>query len=151
MLCAPFRILLTLIVSDSGSDFPQHLLIDAADRRAQGTGSLSGIKIKDAHKIFMFKIVVRVQPASGKQRVGNADFRCVSECHSDVELIILLQERILKDVENIPLIILPIFPYKLGGNRFKLFQEISTGRDAIIALQHGRHSFCVFLPQLPQI
>ena len=46
------------------------------------------IEIKDAHKVFMLKVVVRVKSAAIQQGITDADLRGVSKSHLDVEFII---------------------------------------------------------------
>ena len=57
----------------------------------------------------MLKVVVRVKPAAVQQRITDADLCSVPKGHLDVKFIIFFEEGILKDVENVPLIVIPIF------------------------------------------
>ena len=84
--------MLALIVSDGDFNLPQHLLIDLADRRAEGGDGLRGVEIKYAQKILMLKVFVRFQPAAGHEGVGDAHGGRVSELDSNVEIIVLFQK-----------------------------------------------------------
>ena len=100
MFCAPFRDLFAFIVSDGRSDFPQHLLIDAAHRRSQRARRFRGVEIENAHKVFVFKVVFRLQTAAQHQGITDTDLGGIPEGNSDVEFIILFQKRIFKDAED---------------------------------------------------
>ena len=151
MCDAPFHEFLALIISDSCSDFPQHLLIDIAHRRAQRRRCIRRIEIEDAHKIFMFKVVVRVKSAAAHQGIADADLRGMSKGHLDVEFIIFLKKRILKDVENIALIVVPVFLGKALRQIFDLRIQRVRSLRTVVGRQHGGHSRNVLLPKLPQI
>ena len=90
MLCRPFRAVFALIISYRNFDLPQNLFIDLADRRAEGCYRARGVEIKDAEKILVFKVILRLHPAAGHEGVGDADRCGVSESRPDVELIIFL-------------------------------------------------------------
>ena len=99
----------------------------------------------------MPEIGFRFQSAAGQEGIGHADCDGVFESSSDVEIIIIFQEAPVNDVENIPLMLVPVFPGKLGGDGFKLFfQPVRTG-DAIAGFQRRRHSVAVFFLILPEI
>ena len=68
----------------------------------------------------MPKVIVWLQSAAGHEGVGDADGGCVSELHSYVEIIVLLKEGILKDVEHIPPMIVPILIRELCRDALKL-------------------------------
>lgn len=99
----------------------------------------------------MLKVVLRLQPAPRHQRIGDADGGGVSERHSDVEIIILLKERIFNDVKNVALMVVPVFVGKLRGDLFKLIGKIAVAGNVIIAFQHGGHGVAVFWAIIPQI
>ena len=65
----------------------------------------------------MLKVFVRFQSAAGQEGISDADGGGVLKLHSDVELIIPFQKGTVNDVENVPLVFLPVFCGKLGGNR----------------------------------
>ena len=91
MLCRPFRAVFALIISYGDFDLPQNLFVDLADRRAECRHRARGVEIKDAEKILVFKVILRLHPAAGHEGVGDADRRGVFERHFDVVIIILLQ------------------------------------------------------------
>ena len=107
MVLAPFRDFLPLIAFDGDFNVAQHLFADLADRRAQGGDGGGGIPVKDAQKVLMPEILLRVQPAAGHQRIGDAGGGGASERRPYVVIIIFLQKRIFNDAENIPLVVLP--------------------------------------------
>ena len=90
-----------LIISYGDFDLPQNLFIDLADRRAEGCHRARGVEIKDAEKILVFKVILRLHPAAGHEGVGDADRRGVFERHLDVVIIILLQIGIRNDAEDV--------------------------------------------------
>ena len=115
MLCRPFRAVFALIISYGDFDLPQNLFVDLADRRAQRRNRSRGVEVEHGHEIFRFKIGFRLQSAPAHQHVGNADFCGVPELYLGVELIIPIKIGIVNVVENVPLVIRPIFLCKLGS------------------------------------
>jgi len=111
MILAPFA----LIISDGNFYLSEYLLADLADRRAQRRNRSRGVEVEHGHEIFRFKIGFRLQSAPAHQHVGNADFCGVPELHLGVELIIPIKIGIVNVVENVPLVIRPIFLCKLGS------------------------------------
>jgi len=97
----------------------------------------------------MLKVVLRLQSASSHKGIGDAHGGGVSERNTDVEIIILLHKGILNDVEHIPLMLVPVFVSKLGGDTFKLVGKAIPAGHIIIALQHGRYGVCVLCAKLP--
>lgn len=91
MLCRPFRAVFALIISYGNFDLPQNLFVDLADRRAEGCYRAGGVEIKDAEKILVLKVILRLHAAAGHEGVGDADRCGVFERHLDVVIIILLQ------------------------------------------------------------
>ena len=91
------------------------MLADLADRRAQRRNRSRGVEVEHRHEIFRFQIGFRLQPAPAHQHVGDADLCGISELHLGVELIIVVKIGIVNVVENIPLVICPVFFCKLGG------------------------------------
>ncbi|MGI6700831.1 MAG: hypothetical protein ACOX6G_11070 [Christensenellales bacterium] len=150
MLCRPFCALFALIVPDGDFDLPKHLLIALADRRAEGSDGSRCVEIKDAQKVFVFKPFVGLHIAPAHQRIGDADRRGVPELYPDVVYIVLFQIRIRNVVENIALMLVPVFVRELRGDGLKLIpQSVSTG-NAVAALQHIPDRGFVFLFELPQ-
>ena len=98
----------------------------------------------------MCEVIIRFQPASRHKRVGDAGGGGVSELCSYIEIIILFQKRILKDVEYIPLMLVPVFVGKLCGDAFELLGKPFLAGDLIIPLQHGGHAVVMLLTKLPQ-
>ena len=140
-----------LIISDSNFYLPQHLLIDLADCRTEGRDRDRGIEVENREEILMLKVIVRLQSAAGHEGVGDAHGGGVSKLHSDVEVIILFEERIGNDVEHIPAVLIPVFVRKLCGDVLKLLLKSIFSRNTIIVLQHGRYSIVVRPAKLPQI
>ena len=115
--------MLALVVSYCDFDLPKHLLIAFADRRTESRDGCRGIEIKDAQKVFMLKPFIGLHVAPAHQGIRDADRRGVSELRSDVINIILLQIGIRNVVENIALMIVPVFVGELGRDSFKLIPE----------------------------
>jgi hypothetical protein len=104
------------MILDGDFDLPQDLLTGTADGGAQCCKCIAGVEVKYAEKIFVCKLLVRVQTAPGEQHIGGADHGGVSEGHPDVEVIIPFQERIVKAVEDAILMVVPIRIHQLGSN-----------------------------------
>ena len=139
-----------LIVPDGDFDLPKHLLIAFADRRAEGRDGGRRIEIKDAQEVFMLKPFVGLHVAPAHQGIGDADRRGVPQLHPDVVYIVLFQIRIRNVVENVALMLIPVFVRKLCRDGFKLLpQSVFTG-DAIAALQHVPDCRFMFLLKFPQ-
>lgn len=98
----------------------------------------------------MLKVVLRLQPAAAHQSVGDTDGSGGSELDSYIEIIILLQKRILKDVEKITLVLIPVFIRKLGGNSFQLLLEAIGTWNIVSTLQHGGDTVRMLWAKLPQ-
>ena len=142
--------MLALVVSDSDFDLPKHLLIAFADRRAEGRDSGRRIDIKDAQEVFMLKPFVGFHVAPAHQGIRDADRSGVSELYSDVVIIVLFQIGIRNVVENVALVLVPVFVGELSCDGLKLLpQSVFTG-DAVAALQHFPYRGLVFLFEFPQ-
>ncbi|MGI6498977.1 MAG: hypothetical protein ACOX0U_09305 [Oscillospiraceae bacterium] len=118
-----------LIIFNGDFNLTQHLLIGVADRCTEKTHGSRGIKIEDAQKILMLKIFFRRKPAAGHEGIGDADGYSVSELDSDIVLIILFQKTTVNDVDEVSLVVLPIFTRKLFGNILKLALYASIAAD----------------------
>ena len=115
-MVAPFRELFALIILDGDADLPQHLLVHLTDRRSQCPNRGRGIKIENRHEVLMLEILLRIQPTSGHQGVGDADGGGRLELHLDVVLIVLLQKGTVNDIENVLPVFVPVFLRQLGGH-----------------------------------
>ena len=146
---SPFFDGLTLGISDGNADLPQHLLIDLADRRSQCADGSRGVEVENRHKVLMGKIAFRLQSAAGHQGVGNADGGGCLELHSDVKLIIFLQKGTVNDIEEVLLMLRPVFLSQFSGYLGELSGKVITG-NIIGALKHGLHRIQMALLQLPQ-
>ena len=129
-----------LIISYGDFDLPQNLFVDLADRRAEGCYRARGVEIKDAEKILVLKVILRLHPAAGHEGVGDADHRGVFERHLDVVIIILLQIGIRNDAEDVAGMVAPVFRSKLGSDVLELLRKAVFAGNAVIALQHGAHA-----------
>ena len=146
---APFLVGFALCISDGNADLPQHLLVDLADRCSQRPDGGRGIEIKDCHEIFVVEVAFRLQSAAGHQSVSDADGGCCLELYSDVKLIIFLQKGTVNDIEEVLLMLRPVFLGQFSGYLRELSGKIITG-NIIGALQHGLHGIQMALLQLPQ-
>ena len=98
----------------------------------------------------MLKVVLRFQPAAAHQSVGDTDGCGGSELDSYVEIIILLQKRILKDVEEVTLVLIPVLIRKLGGNSFQLLPQAVCAGNIVSTLQHCGDTVRMLRAKLPQ-
>ena len=110
---APFCAARTLIVLDGDLDLPQDTLADLANRRAENGHGLWGIEIKNGLEIIIEKVFFGVEAAAFENNVGRTDCCRRAEGDADVVIIIFPQISLVKDVKNIPPMILPILPDKL--------------------------------------
>ncbi|MCU6784826.1 hypothetical protein OCV46_12950 [Anthropogastromicrobium aceti] len=149
ILFAPFLVGFALCISDGNADLPQHLLVDLADRCSQRPDGGRGIEIKDCHEIFVVEVAFRLQSAAGHQSVSDADGGCCLELHSDVILIIFFQKGTVNDIEEVLLMLRPVFLSQFSGYLGELSGKVITG-NIIGALKHGLHRIQMALLQLPQ-
>ena len=146
---APFLVGFALCISDGNADLPQHLLVDLADRCSQRPDGGRGVEIKDCHEIFVVEVAFRLQSAAGHQSVSDADGGCCLELYSDVKLIIFLQKGTVNDIEEVLLMLRPVFLSQFSGYLGELSGKVITG-NIIGALKHGLHRIQMALLQLPQ-
>lgn len=128
--------MLALIVLDGDADLPQHLLIHLADRCSQRPDRGGGIEIENRREVLRLEMLFHFQPTAGHQGVGNADSGGGLKMDFDVEFIILLQERTVNDIAEVPLMLVPIRAGQLSGHIGKLLCQIVPG-NAVVALQHS--------------
>ncbi|MBR0196120.1 MAG: hypothetical protein IJQ32_07780 [Paludibacteraceae bacterium] len=140
-----------LIVFDADFDLPQNLLIDLADRSTKRPYRGRSVEIKHVEEILVCEVGAGLQAASGQDGVGDADGGGISESNSDVEIIILFQEGVRNDVEDVPLICVPVFIRKLGGDPLYLPFDAAIARNLITALQHGAHGVLMLRAVFPQL
>ena len=146
---APFLVGFALCISDGDADLPQHLLVDLADRCSQRPDGGRGVEIKDRHEIFVVEVAFRLQSTAGHQSVSDADGGGCLELHSDVILIIFLQKGTVNDIEEVLLMLRPVFLSQFSSYLSELSGKVITG-NIIDALQHGLHRIQMALLQLPQ-
>ena len=151
MALAPFRVSLTLVISDGHFDLPQNLFAGLADRRTQGGDGGRGIEVKDVGEVLRGKVALRLQAAAGQQGVGGADDGGVSEGRPDVEIIIIFQVRTVNDAKDVKLVVLPVFVHQLGGDPLQLFFHAAGGIHVEAAFQGGGHGVVMLVPVFPKI
>jgi hypothetical protein len=151
MCATPFREMFALIIFDGDFDLPQHPFACFADRRAEGGDGIGCVEIEDAQKVLMFKVFVGFQPAAGQNRVGDADGCGASELHSDVELIIFLQKAAVNGVENIVLMLLPIFVRQLSGDLFQQVGKTFFAGNGVLLFQRRRNRVLMLRAILPKV
>ncbi len=146
---APFLVGFALCISDGNADLPQHLLVDLADRCSQRSDGCRSIEIKDRHEIFVVEVAFRFQSTAGHQSISDTDGGCCLELYSDVKLIIFLQKGTVNDIEEVLLMLRPVFLSQFSGYLGELSGKVITG-NIIGALKHGLHRIQMALLQLPQ-
>ena len=148
-MLAPFLAGFALCISDGDADLPQHLLVNLTDRCSQRPDSCRGIEIKDRHEIFVVEVAFWFQSTAGHQSISDTDGGCCLELYSDVKLIIFLQKGTVNDIEEVLLMLRPVFLGQFSGYLRELSGKVITG-NIIGALQHGLHGIQMALLQLPQ-
>lgn len=98
----------------------QNFLAHFADGCSQCCNSFRGVKIKDRKKVLVDEAFVRIETAAREQGVFEAYGGGFSEGSTYVKFIIILQERTVNDVEDLPLMIDPVHLRKQTSNRVKL-------------------------------
>lgn len=143
--------------------YPQSRAVAASaelPRLVKGTRLHSGLLIALAAllfygfflwKIFVLEVVFRFQTTAGHQGVGDADGSGAPERHFDVEFIILLQKGAVNDMEDVVLMVGPVFFRQLYGDLLQLVQKAVRAGDLEAALQRRRHRVLMFLPVLPEV
>ncbi|WP_295757878.1 MULTISPECIES: hypothetical protein [Clostridia] len=99
----------------------------------------------------MLEVGFRFQAAAGQQGIGDADGGGIAERRTDVKFIILLQEGAVNDVEDVILVVGPVFVRQLCGDLLQLLREAVCAGDLKAAFQRRRHRVPVFLPVLPEV
>ena len=148
--CLCLQACFAFIVLDGDLDLPQHLLTGVTDNRAERGNGIAGIEVEYAQKVLVLKIVAGVQSAAGHERVGGADSCRVLERHPYIVIIILFQERVSKDVENVAVVVVPVFGYELRSNLFKLIGKALIARNGIALFQGRCNSIPMIVPIFPQ-
>ena len=146
---APFLVGFALCISDGDADLPQHLLVNLADHCSKRPDSCRGIEIKDRHEIFVVEVAFRLQSTAGHQSISDTDGGYCLELYSDVKLIIFLQKGTVNDIEEVLLMLRPVFLSQFSGYLGELSGKVITG-NIIGALKHGLHRIQMALLQLPQ-
>ncbi len=149
MFDTPSRAFLALIPFDCDLDLPQDLFAGLAHRHTKSGNGAFGVEIEDTQKILVLEVVL--QAAAGQQRIGDADRGGVLKCRAYVKGIIPLQEGAVNVVEDVILVVGPVFPRKPGGDLFQLLLEAVFAGDCKTPLQCRRHHVPVFLPVLPEV
>ena len=99
----------------------------------------------------MLKIIAGVKSTARHKSVGGADSSGITECDLYVVIIILLKERIFKDAEDVPAVVVPVFRHEFGSNLFQLIgKTFSTGNTEAV-LQRGGNSILMFVFIFPKI
>ncbi|WP_369283003.1 hypothetical protein [Oscillibacter sp. GMB15532] len=149
MLVAPFGIqrlihrALALVLFNDCSNFPQNLLRQITDRRAQRRDRRNGIKVENGLKVLVLKIGVGIQSAAGHQAVGYADGGGCPERYAEIIFVEVLQKAALGAVADFAVVILIILPDELGGNVVKGIIQIAL--HAVVILGKRRHDRCFML------
>lgn len=129
----------------------QHLLTDFADRVAEHTHSVRRVPVKDAHKVLVLKVLIRLQAAPRHEHIGDAGSGCFSERGSNVKFIVLLKERSVNDTEDVALVLLPVVRGCFLRDIFDLMHKAMIVSNAKAGIQRLRDRLLMARLQLPQI
>lgn len=97
----------------------------------------------------MLHVFFRLQSAAAEHRIGDAGGSDFLELDSDVVIIVPLKPRIVNDVEEVLLIIGPVFIRKRSRRNGNLFSHVAAA-NSIVAFQHrhnGDHMVIFHRPQ----
>ena len=136
---------------DGDFNLPQNLLGGVADNRAKSGDGVTGVEVEYAQKILMLKVIAGVQTAAGHEQIGGADSGRISELYPYIEVIILLKERIFKDAENVPAVVVPVFADKPVGNLLQLVGKAVFAGDAESVLQSIGYGLPVVVTVCPKV
>ena len=148
---APFSQFLALIIFDGDFNLPQHLFAGLADGRTQSGDGCRRVEIKNTEEILVLKVVLRLHAAAGQENVGSTDHRRASKGRFDVEVIVLFQKGAFNEVENVVLIIIPVFIHQLGSHMLQLIGKSIFAGNPKAPLQGCRHRIPMLLPVLPKV
>ncbi|MDD4509428.1 MAG: hypothetical protein PHY23_00695 [Oscillospiraceae bacterium] len=98
----------------------------------------------------MLEVFLRCKTTSGHECIGDADRCSAAKLHSDIEIIILLKERIFNDVKNVALVVVPVFVGKLCSNHLNAVCKV-VALNVIALLQHGTYSVGVLRLERPKV
>ena len=136
---------------DGHFNLAQHLLTDFADRIAEHSNCIRRIPIKDAHKVLVLKVLLRIKSAARHERVGDAGSGRFSERGPNVKFIVLLKERSVNDTEDVTLVLLPVIRSRLLRDVFDLMHKAVIGRNTEARCQRLRDRLLMARLQLPQV
>ena len=140
-----------LLFSDISFNTPKHLLRNAADCRPDGCRRFQGIPVEDAHEIVRAEIAFRGKTAATENCIGGTDGDSASEGNPCFAFIIPIQERIGKDVGNVPLIGFPRFIRKHRCRHFDLLRQVLTVIQTIFLYEHLPDAIFHAFIELPEI
>ena len=99
----------------------------------------------------MLKVASRLQTTTGKEHIGGTDSSRISESDTYVIIIILFEERIGKDAEDVPAVVVPVFRYEPRGNLFELIGKTVLAGHIKSLLQRRRNTIKMLLTIFPKI
>ena len=137
--------MLALLFSDVSFDAPKHLLRNAADCGSDGRRCLRGVPVEHAHEI------VRGEAAATENCIGGADGDSASEGNPCFAFIIPIQERIGKDVGNVPLVGFPRFIRKRCCSHFDLLRQGLAVIQTILLCEHLSDAIFHAFAELPEV
>ena len=110
-------------------------MTDFADRIAKHSDCIRRIPIKDAHKVLVLKVLLRIKSAARHERVGDAGSGRFSERGPNVKFIVLLKERSVNDTEDVTLVLLPVIRSRFLRDVFDLMHKAVIGGNAKAVVQ----------------
>ena len=125
--------------------------VNSADCRPKIGGSAGCVEIRYAFKIFLIKIIVRVQPASGQEGVSRTNGCNLSELDSNCKFVITLKNTFGSALKNYFLIILPVHIDLLSCDINQLIDKSILGGDIIAFFKCCCHNIFVLWPVTPDL
>ncbi|MBQ9995305.1 MAG: hypothetical protein IJP32_02955 [Clostridia bacterium] len=131
-------------------DVSENLFADFADRNSECCDSIGGIEVENAPEILIIKVFCGIPATPGQDGVDSADRRGIQKLRPDGVIIILFQKRIVNDVEDVAVMVIPIFLGKIPRGLKEHLLKRCVG-NIIIPHEHiGNRSF-VFRLQRPEV
>ncbi|MBP3294923.1 MAG: hypothetical protein J6N32_14330 [Clostridia bacterium] len=90
-------------------DVSENLFADLADRNPECRDGIRGIEVENTPEILIIKVFREIPATPGQEGVDSADRRGIQKLSLYGVIIILFQKGIVNDVENVAVMVIPVF------------------------------------------